>query len=92
MLAVDLKRCHNSRTDAIRKKAVGASGTLLDVTTIVSHPRSTVPGVAGGEPWQNAVVLEVVVAIRQPSVSKAATGYQPLCSIVGGATYPACER
>jgi hypothetical protein len=34
------------------------------------------------------MVLEVVVAIQQPSVSKAAVGYWPLCSIVGGVTFP----
>jgi hypothetical protein len=52
MLAVDLKRCQNSCTDAIRKKAVGASRTLLEVTTIGSHPGSIMPGVEANIPNQ----------------------------------------
>jgi hypothetical protein len=36
MLAVDLKRRLNNRVDTIRKKAVGASSTLLEVTTVGS--------------------------------------------------------
>jgi hypothetical protein len=51
MLAVDLKRCQNSRTDAIRK-AAGASRTLLEVTTIGSHPGSIMPGVEANIPNQ----------------------------------------
>jgi hypothetical protein len=89
MLAVDLKRRLNSCADAIRKKALGASSTLLDVTTGGSPPGSTMPGVAGGDSWQNMVVLEVAIAILQPSASNAAAGYRLLCLIVGGVTSPA---
>jgi hypothetical protein len=50
MLAIDLKRQHNGRADTIRKKVVGASRTLLEVTTVGSHPSSAMPEVAGGDP------------------------------------------
>jgi hypothetical protein len=46
-------------------------------------------GVAGDNPWQNAVVLKVVIAIQQPSASMATVDYWPLCFIVGGFTSPA---
>jgi hypothetical protein len=51
MLVVDLKRRLNSCTDTIRKKALGASSTLLEVTTIGSPLGSVMPMVAGGDPW-----------------------------------------
>jgi hypothetical protein len=88
MLVVELKRRLNSCTDAIRKKALGASSTLLEVTTIGSPLGSVMPVVAGGDPWQNTVVLEVAIAIWLPGAIKAVIGYQPLCSIVGGVTSP----
>jgi hypothetical protein len=65
---------------------------LAEVTTVGSHPSSILPRVAGGDPLQNVVVLKVVVTIRQPSASKAATDYRPLSSIVGGFTSLACGR
>jgi hypothetical protein len=90
MLVVHLKRHHKSRANAIMKKALGVSSTLLEVTTVCSHPSSVMPGVACGDPWQSTVVFEVAIAIQQPSASKAVAGYRPLCSIVGGVTSPAC--
>jgi hypothetical protein len=50
ILIFDLKRCLNSRTDAIRKKAVGVSSTLLEVTTVGSPLGSIMLGVAGDDP------------------------------------------
>jgi hypothetical protein len=50
MLVIDLKWCLNSRADAMRKKAVGASSTLLEVTVIGSPPGSMMPGVTGDDP------------------------------------------
>jgi hypothetical protein len=47
------------------------------------------PMVAGGDIRQSTVVSEVATAIQQPSTSKTAVGYQPLCSIVGGVISPA---
>jgi hypothetical protein len=82
MLLVDLKRRLNSLVDAIRKKAVGASSTLLEVTVV----GSIMPGVAGNDVWQSTVVFEVSIVIRQPSTSKAVAGYRSLCSIVDGVT------
>jgi hypothetical protein len=88
MLVVDLKRRHNSQADATRKKAMGVSSTLLEVTTVGSHPGSVMPEIAGGDPWQSTVVFKVAITIQQPNVSKAVAGYQPLCSIVGRVTSP----
>ena len=65
MLLVDLKRHLNSLVDAIRKKAVGASSTLLEVTVVGSPQGSVMPGVVGGDPWQGTVVFEVAIAIWQ---------------------------
>jgi hypothetical protein len=64
MLVADLKRCLNSRTNAIRQKAVEASSTLLKVTDVGPLPSSFMPKVAGGEPRQSTVVFDVVTAIR----------------------------
>ena len=85
MLVADLKRCLNSRTNAIRQKAVEASSTLLEVTVV----GSIMPGVAGNDVWQSTVVFEVSIVIRQPSTSKAVAGYRSLCAIVDGVTAPA---
>jgi hypothetical protein len=72
MLDGDLKRRLNSRADAIKKKAVKSSSTLLEVTTVGSPPGSVMPGVASGDLRQSVVVSEVATAILQPSKSKAA--------------------
>jgi hypothetical protein len=88
MIAVDLKRRHNNQADATRKKVMGASSTLLEVTTVGSHLGSVMPEIAGGNPWQSTVVFKVAITIRQPNVSKVVAGYRPLCSIVGRVTSP----
>jgi hypothetical protein len=87
---VDLKRRLNSHAYAIMKKTEEASITLLEVTVVGSPLGSIMLGVASGDPWQSMVVFEVVTAIRQPSASKAATSYRPLCSIVDGFISHAC--
>jgi hypothetical protein len=51
MLAVDLKQRLNSRADAIRKKAVGASSNFLEVIVVGCPPSSIMPRVTGGDPW-----------------------------------------
>jgi hypothetical protein len=50
MLVVDLKRCLNSRANAIRKKAMEASSTLLEVIAVGSPLGFVMPGVAGVDP------------------------------------------
>jgi hypothetical protein len=60
MLAVDLKRGLNSHANAIRRKAVKASSTSLKVIAACSPLGSVMPRIAGGDPWKNTVVFEVV--------------------------------
>jgi hypothetical protein len=50
MLTIELRRHLNSHADTIRKKAAGASSTLLEVTTVGSPQGSVMPGVIGGDP------------------------------------------
>jgi hypothetical protein len=88
-MLIDIKRRLNSRTDAIKKKAVGASSTLVGVIAVGSPPGSVMPRDRGDDPWQSTVVSEVAIAIRKPSASKATAGYRSLCPIVGGVTSPA---